>query len=169
MECSCCTGIMESLCVCSYRSILFPIEFVVDCRKFVDSNALGLTVTALSSYDPQMRAVAYSVLAAYYSHVEGARFREQSQVSGLGGCRSPQGSGMPEAASDKEPKSVSSRGRRQGLPGVPSPREVEGAPLGNAVLVPCGQSRSDFCRLFPCSELGLQQLSSMTQSLKAVP
>uniref|UniRef100_A0A8C3VSQ9 URB1 ribosome biosis homolog n=1 Tax=Catagonus wagneri TaxID=51154 RepID=A0A8C3VSQ9_9CETA len=55
-------------------------EFVVDCRKFVDSNALGLTVTALSSYDPQMRAAAYSVLAAYYSHVEGARFREQAQV-----------------------------------------------------------------------------------------
>ncbi|XP_023375485.1 nucleolar pre-ribosomal-associated protein 1 [Pteropus vampyrus] len=55
-------------------------EFVVDCRKFLDSNALGLTVAALSSYDPQMRAVAYSVLAAYYSHVEGARFRERSQV-----------------------------------------------------------------------------------------
>ncbi|KAL6089113.1 hypothetical protein STEG23_008301 [Scotinomys teguina] len=55
-------------------------EFVVDCRKFLDSNALGLTVAALSSYDPQMRAVAYYVLAAYYSHLEGARFREQSQV-----------------------------------------------------------------------------------------
>lgn len=55
-------------------------EFVVDCRKFVDSNALGLTVAALSSYDPQMRAAAYAVLAAYYSHLEGARFREQPQV-----------------------------------------------------------------------------------------
>lgn len=55
-------------------------EFVVDCRKFLDSNALGLTIVALSSYDPQMRAAAYSVLAAYYSHLEGARFREQSQV-----------------------------------------------------------------------------------------
>ncbi|XP_061049977.1 nucleolar pre-ribosomal-associated protein 1 isoform X2 [Eubalaena glacialis] len=55
-------------------------EFVVDCRKFVDSNALGLTVTALSSYDPPMRAAAYSVLAAYYSQLEGARFREQPQV-----------------------------------------------------------------------------------------
>ncbi|XP_020764535.2 LOW QUALITY PROTEIN: nucleolar pre-ribosomal-associated protein 1 [Odocoileus virginianus] len=55
-------------------------EFVVDCRKFVDSNALGLTVAALSSYDPQMRAAAYSVLAAYYSQLEGARFREQPQV-----------------------------------------------------------------------------------------
>ncbi|XP_066226445.1 nucleolar pre-ribosomal-associated protein 1 isoform X1 [Saccopteryx leptura] len=55
-------------------------EFVVDCRKFLDSNALGLTVAALSSYDPQMRAAAYYILAAYYSHVEGARFREQPQV-----------------------------------------------------------------------------------------
>ncbi|XP_042543241.1 nucleolar pre-ribosomal-associated protein 1 [Dipodomys spectabilis] len=55
-------------------------EFVVDCRKFLDSNALGLTIAALSSYDPQMRAAAYSVLAAYYSHLEGARFREQSQL-----------------------------------------------------------------------------------------
>lgn len=55
-------------------------EFVVDCRKFLDSNALGLTVVALSSYDPQVRAAAYYVLAAYYAHVEGAHFREQSQV-----------------------------------------------------------------------------------------
>ncbi|KAM7133116.1 nucleolar pre-ribosomal-associated protein 1 isoform 1-T1 [Molossus nigricans] len=55
-------------------------EFVLDCRKFLDSNALGLTVAALSSYDAPMRAAAYSVLAAYYSHVEGARFREQPQV-----------------------------------------------------------------------------------------
>ncbi|XP_054398434.2 nucleolar pre-ribosomal-associated protein 1 isoform X4 [Pongo abelii] len=55
-------------------------EFVVDCRKFLDSNALGLTVVALSSYDPQMRALAYHVLAAYYSHLEGARFQEQPQL-----------------------------------------------------------------------------------------
>lgn len=67
--------------MCVSCCILFPVEFVVDCRKFLDSNALGLTVTALSSYDPQMRAVAYHVLAAYYSHLEGARFHEQSQVS----------------------------------------------------------------------------------------
>ncbi|XP_006153927.1 nucleolar pre-ribosomal-associated protein 1 isoform X2 [Tupaia chinensis] len=55
-------------------------EFVVDCRKFLDSNALGLTVAALSSHDPQMRAAAYHILAAYYSHLEGARFREQPQL-----------------------------------------------------------------------------------------
>ncbi|XP_029794526.1 nucleolar pre-ribosomal-associated protein 1 [Suricata suricatta] len=55
-------------------------EFVVDCRKFLDSNSLGLTVAALSSYDPQMRAAAYYVLAAFYSQLEGARFREQPQL-----------------------------------------------------------------------------------------
>ncbi|XP_049713737.1 nucleolar pre-ribosomal-associated protein 1 isoform X2 [Elephas maximus indicus] len=55
-------------------------EFVVDCRKFLDSNSLGLTVAALSSYDPKMRAAAYYVLAAYYSQLEGARFREQAQL-----------------------------------------------------------------------------------------
>ncbi|XP_076974949.1 nucleolar pre-ribosomal-associated protein 1 isoform X3 [Tamandua tetradactyla] len=55
-------------------------EFVMDCRKFLDSNALGLTITALSSYDPKMRAAAYYVLAAYYSQLEGARFREQCQL-----------------------------------------------------------------------------------------
>lgn len=65
------------------------IEFVVDCRKFLDSNALGLTVAALSSYDPRMRAAAYYVLAAYYSQLEGARFREQSQVSGAEGPGGP--------------------------------------------------------------------------------
>lgn len=67
---------------CVIHAVSLPVELVVDCRKFVDSNALGLTAAALSSYDPQMRAAAYSVLAAYYSHVEGARFREQPQVSG---------------------------------------------------------------------------------------
>lgn len=61
----------------------------------MDSNALGLTVAALSSYDPQMRAAAYSVLAAYYSHVEGARFREQSQVSGAESGRRARESGLP--------------------------------------------------------------------------
>lgn len=76
----------ETWIVCLCYNVL-SVEFVVDCRKFLDSNALGLTVAALSSYDPQMRAAAYYVLAAYYSHLEGARFREQSQVSrGLETC-----------------------------------------------------------------------------------
>lgn len=55
-------------------------ECVVACHKFVEVNALGLTVAALSSYDSNMRAAAYFVLASFRSHLEGARFREKSQV-----------------------------------------------------------------------------------------
>uniref|UniRef100_A0A672TFE9 URB1 ribosome biosis homolog n=1 Tax=Strigops habroptila TaxID=2489341 RepID=A0A672TFE9_STRHB len=55
-------------------------ECVVACHKFVEVNALGLTVAALSSYDSNMRAAAYFVLASFRSHLEGARFREQSQL-----------------------------------------------------------------------------------------
>lgn len=57
-----------------------PTECVVACHKFVEVNALGLTVAALSSYDSNMRAAAYFVLASFRSHLEGARFREKSQV-----------------------------------------------------------------------------------------
>ncbi|XP_030921106.1 nucleolar pre-ribosomal-associated protein 1 [Geospiza fortis] len=55
-------------------------ECVVACHKFVEVNALGLTVAALSSYDPSMRAAAYFVLASFRGHLDGARFREQSQL-----------------------------------------------------------------------------------------
>ncbi|NWY01565.1 NPA1P protein, partial [Nothoprocta ornata] len=55
-------------------------ECVVACHKFVDVNALGLTVAALSSYDSNMRAAAYYVLGSFRSHLEGARFREQKQL-----------------------------------------------------------------------------------------
>ncbi|RMC01777.1 hypothetical protein DUI87_21795 [Hirundo rustica rustica] len=55
-------------------------ECVVACHKFVEVNALGLTVAALSSYDSNMRAAAYFVLASFRGHLEGARFRERSQL-----------------------------------------------------------------------------------------
>ncbi|NWH61609.1 NPA1P protein, partial [Geococcyx californianus] len=55
-------------------------ESVVACHKFVEVNALGLTVAALSSYDSNMRAAAYFVLVSFRSHLEGARFREKSQL-----------------------------------------------------------------------------------------
>ncbi|NWW94941.1 NPA1P protein, partial [Rhynochetos jubatus] len=55
-------------------------ECVVACHKFVEVNALGLTVAALSSYDSNMRAAAYFVLASFRPHLEGARFREKSQL-----------------------------------------------------------------------------------------
>nr|XP_014342489.1 PREDICTED: nucleolar pre-ribosomal-associated protein 1 [Latimeria chalumnae] len=65
-----------------FSALIVP-EYVVDCRKFVDANALGLTVTALSSYDPKMRAAAYHVLGSFSSHLEAARFREKRQLQYL--------------------------------------------------------------------------------------
>ncbi|CAH2219289.1 Hypothetical predicted protein [Pelobates cultripes] len=61
-------------------SELIRPELVVDCAKFVEMNALGLTVAALSSYDYNMRAAAYYILGSFVSHMEGARFREKKQL-----------------------------------------------------------------------------------------
>lgn len=60
--------------------LFFLTECVIDCLKFVSSHALGVTVMALSSYDPKLRAAAYYVLSCFYQHLEGARFREKRQV-----------------------------------------------------------------------------------------
>lgn len=73
---------------CQYNALgvsllFFPssyTECVVACHKFVEVNALGLTVAALSSYDSNMRAAAYFVLASFRSHLEGGRFPEKNQV-----------------------------------------------------------------------------------------
>ncbi|XP_061575705.1 nucleolar pre-ribosomal-associated protein 1 [Cololabis saira] len=62
-----------------YSAILSP-ECVVDCLKFVSTHALGVTVMALSSYDPNVRAAAYYVLSCFYQHLEGARVREKRQL-----------------------------------------------------------------------------------------
>ncbi|GAA6232726.1 nucleolar pre-ribosomal-associated protein 1 [Lates japonicus] len=62
-----------------FSAILQP-ECVIDCLKFVSSHALGLTVMALSSYDPKVRAAAYHVLSCFYQHLEGARLREKRQL-----------------------------------------------------------------------------------------
>ena len=129
---------------------------MVDCRKFVDSNALGLTVAALSSYDPQMRAAAYAVLAAYYSHLEGARFREQPQVSEAEGAWWEDFLKNSEALprdSDTEPKSCLLLAGRGVVPEVilgPQSWVVErGLPLQELFLCHGGQSSSRFCRLVP--------------------
>ncbi|KAF5902994.1 nucleolar pre-ribosomal-associated protein 1, partial [Clarias magur] len=55
-------------------------ESVLDCRKFVCSHALGLTLVALSSYDYKMRAAAYHVLGSFYQHVESVHFKEKKQL-----------------------------------------------------------------------------------------
>ncbi|XP_056415470.1 nucleolar pre-ribosomal-associated protein 1 isoform X2 [Hyla sarda] len=58
-------------------------ELVVDCVKFAEMNALGLTLAALSSYDYSMRAAAYHNLGSFVSHLEGARFRDKKQLQCL--------------------------------------------------------------------------------------
>ncbi|XP_069046292.1 nucleolar pre-ribosomal-associated protein 1 [Lepisosteus oculatus] len=61
-------------------SVLLKPECVVDCYKFVSCNAFGVTVAALSSYDPHVRAAAYQVLGQFYHHLDGARFKERRQL-----------------------------------------------------------------------------------------
>ncbi|KAM3934667.1 nucleolar pre-ribosomal-associated protein 1 [Leptodactylus fuscus] len=65
-----------------FSELLRP-ELVVDCVKFVEMNALGLTFAALSSYDHNMRAAAYYILGSFISHMEGARFRDKQQLQCL--------------------------------------------------------------------------------------
>ncbi|XP_075710651.1 nucleolar pre-ribosomal-associated protein 1 [Rhinoderma darwinii] len=65
-----------------FSELLRP-ELVVDCLKFVEMNALGLTLAALSSYDYNMRAAAYHILGSFVSHMEGARFRDKKQMQYL--------------------------------------------------------------------------------------
>ncbi|XP_060761898.1 nucleolar pre-ribosomal-associated protein 1 isoform X2 [Neoarius graeffei] len=55
-------------------------ESILDCRKFVYSHALGLTVVSLSSYDHKMRAAAYHVLGSFYQHLESVHFKEKKQL-----------------------------------------------------------------------------------------
>ncbi|KAM8976730.1 nucleolar pre-ribosomal-associated protein 1 [Pelodytes ibericus] len=64
-------------------SELIRPELVVDCVKFVDVNALGLTIAALSSYDYNMRAAANYILGCFVSQMEGSRFRDKKQLQYL--------------------------------------------------------------------------------------
>ncbi|XP_071994741.1 nucleolar pre-ribosomal-associated protein 1 isoform X2 [Engystomops pustulosus] len=65
-----------------FSELLRP-EFLVDCLKFVETNALGFTFAALSSYDYNVRAAAYHILGSFVSHMEGARFRDKMQLQCL--------------------------------------------------------------------------------------
>ncbi|XP_056139099.1 nucleolar pre-ribosomal-associated protein 1 [Lampris incognitus] len=62
-----------------FSAMLQP-ECVVDCLKFVSSHAFGVSVMALSSNDPKVRAAGYYVLSSFYHHLEGALFREKRQL-----------------------------------------------------------------------------------------
>ncbi|XP_040194806.1 nucleolar pre-ribosomal-associated protein 1 isoform X2 [Rana temporaria] len=65
-----------------FSELLRP-DLVVDCVKFVEVNALGLTLAALSSYDYSMRAAANYVLGSLLTHLEGGRFRDKKQLQYL--------------------------------------------------------------------------------------
>ncbi|XP_075053263.1 nucleolar pre-ribosomal-associated protein 1 isoform X2 [Mixophyes fleayi] len=65
-----------------FSELLRP-ELAVDCMKFVEVNALGLTLAALSSYDYSMRAAANHILGSFVSHLEGARCRHKEQLQYL--------------------------------------------------------------------------------------
>ncbi|XP_034626067.1 nucleolar pre-ribosomal-associated protein 1 [Trachemys scripta elegans] len=80
-------NVKNCIAICSLSLLLLEMltsflstECVVACHAFVEVNALGLTVAALSSYDSNMRAAAYYILGSFRSHLEGARFREQRQL-----------------------------------------------------------------------------------------
>ncbi|XP_077578475.1 nucleolar pre-ribosomal-associated protein 1 [Stigmatopora nigra] len=62
-----------------FAAVLRP-ESTVNCSKFVSSQALALSVAALSSYDASARAAAYHVLACFCRHLEAARFKERKQL-----------------------------------------------------------------------------------------
>ncbi|KAM4627721.1 nucleolar pre-ribosomal-associated protein 1 [Polymixia lowei] len=62
-----------------FSAMLRP-ECVVDCLKFVSSHAFGVTVMALGSYDPKVRAAGYHVLSSFYHHLDGARFIQKRQL-----------------------------------------------------------------------------------------
>ncbi|XP_056466290.1 nucleolar pre-ribosomal-associated protein 1 [Gadus chalcogrammus] len=62
-----------------FSTILRP-DCVVNCFKFVSSHAFGLTVTALSSYDPKVRAAGYHILTSFYPHLEGTASVKKRQL-----------------------------------------------------------------------------------------
>ncbi|XP_038072130.1 nucleolar pre-ribosomal-associated protein 1-like [Patiria miniata] len=68
-----------------YSNLLAP-ECVVDCCRFIDSNAFYMVVAGLSSYDRDMRRAAYHVMASFLSHLEHARFRGRREVYYLLHC-----------------------------------------------------------------------------------
>ncbi|KAI8146468.1 ribosome 60S biogenesis N-terminal-domain-containing protein [Fennellomyces sp. T-0311] len=52
----------------------------VDCRKFIDCNALGLVTVSLSSVDDQVRMLAYQMMDQFYDMMQHVRFHEDREV-----------------------------------------------------------------------------------------
>uniref|UniRef100_A0A7M5VE34 Nucleolar pre-ribosomal-associated protein 1 n=2 Tax=Clytia hemisphaerica TaxID=252671 RepID=A0A7M5VE34_9CNID len=68
------------------RFLLMLFSFIlrpgnnVDCKHFLESNCLAVTIASLTSHDISIRKIGYVVIAQYNEFLEGARFREKAQV-----------------------------------------------------------------------------------------
>ncbi|KAI8087542.1 ribosome 60S biogenesis N-terminal-domain-containing protein [Thamnidium elegans] len=52
----------------------------VECRKFIECNALGFIIMSMSSTNNDVRCIAYQMIDQFYVMVEHARFKEQPSV-----------------------------------------------------------------------------------------
>lgn len=55
--------------------------YTIDCRQFVATGCLSLTLSCLSSHDVLLRKMAYHVISLYNEQVEVSRFREKNQIT----------------------------------------------------------------------------------------
>ena len=62
------------------KSSLLLTAAVVDCRKFIERDCLGLVFCALSSHDQWMRSAAYHIIERFIDHLDGSRFMEMDQI-----------------------------------------------------------------------------------------
>ena len=67
-------------CVFLMSDLIFILAALVDCRKFIEKDCLGVMLAALSSHDPSMRSAAYHIIERFHFHLEGARFLEVEQI-----------------------------------------------------------------------------------------
>lgn len=61
---------------------LNPTGAIVDCRRFIESGCWSYLLSALASFCAEVRAASYHCLVQFRGHLEGARFREKTQVGG---------------------------------------------------------------------------------------
>ncbi|KAI7856237.1 ribosome 60S biogenesis N-terminal-domain-containing protein [Circinella umbellata] len=52
----------------------------IECRKFIDCNALGLVIVSLSSIDDQVRMLGYQMMDQFYDMIQHVRFHEDREV-----------------------------------------------------------------------------------------
>ena len=62
---------------------LNPTGAIVECRRFVESGCWSYLLAALASSCAEVRAASYHCLIQFRGHLEGARFREKTQVGAI--------------------------------------------------------------------------------------